>query len=91
MKNQALFFSKDISKKLKCGLLQFFCGTLRVKKDMNLHVIHSLPTYILCRPGWQVPYTFDIGRGFISHLIRIYDVCKFSYFHFWLNVKHVII
>ena len=31
MKNQALFSSKDKSEKLKCGLLQFLCGTLRVK------------------------------------------------------------
>ena len=31
MKNQALFSSKDKSKKLKCGLLQFLFGALRVK------------------------------------------------------------
>ena len=31
MKNQALFFSKDKSKKLKCRLLQFLFGALRVK------------------------------------------------------------
>ena len=31
MKNQALFSSKDISKKLKCRLLQFLFGILRVK------------------------------------------------------------
>ena len=31
MKNQALFSSKDNSKKIKCCLLQFLCGTLRVK------------------------------------------------------------
>ena len=30
MKNQALFVSKDKSKKLKCCLLQFLFGTLRV-------------------------------------------------------------
>ena len=29
MKNQALFSSKDKSKKLKCGLLQFLFGALR--------------------------------------------------------------
>ena len=32
MKNQALFSSKDKSKKLKCRLLQFLSGVLRVKK-----------------------------------------------------------
>ena len=31
MKNQALFSSKDKSKKLKCHLLQFLFGILRVK------------------------------------------------------------
>ena len=31
MNNQALFFSKDKSKKLKCRLLQFLFGALRVK------------------------------------------------------------
>ena len=35
MKNQALFSSKDKSKKLKCCLLQFLFGTLRVKKSLN--------------------------------------------------------
>ena len=31
MKNQALFSSKDKNKKLKCRLLQFVIGALRVK------------------------------------------------------------
>ena len=31
MKNQALFFSKDKSKKKKCCLLQFLYGACRVK------------------------------------------------------------
>ena len=34
MKNQALFSSKDKSKKLKCRLLQFLFGTLRIKFEM---------------------------------------------------------
>ena len=33
MKNQALFSSKDKSKKLKCRLLQFLLGTLRIKNS----------------------------------------------------------
>ena len=37
MKNQVLFSSKDKSKNLKCRLLQFLCGTLRVKL---FHVWH---------------------------------------------------
>ena len=32
MKNQALFSSKDKSKKLKCCLLQFLFGSLRIKQ-----------------------------------------------------------
>ena len=31
MKNQALFSSKDKDKKLKCRLLQFLLGAIRVK------------------------------------------------------------
>ena len=31
MENQALFSSKDKSKKLKCRLLEFFVGALRLK------------------------------------------------------------
>ena len=30
MKNQALFSSKDVSKKIKCGLLQILFSALRV-------------------------------------------------------------
>ena len=36
MKNQALFSSKDKSKNLKCRLLPFLCGTLRVNNVGNL-------------------------------------------------------
>ena len=39
MKNQALFSLKGKSKKLKCRLLQFLFGALRVKgKTLSLHV-----------------------------------------------------
>ena len=36
MKNQALISSKDKSKKLKCHLLQFLFGTLRLKFNLLL-------------------------------------------------------
>ena len=36
MKNQALFSSKDRSKKLKCRLLQFLVGALSTKKAAKL-------------------------------------------------------
>ena len=35
MNNQALFSSKDKIKRLKCSLLQFLFGALRVKKNIN--------------------------------------------------------
>ena len=46
MKNQALFSSKDKSKKLKCRLLQFLFGTLRVKYE-NMRDKLLLETQVL--------------------------------------------
>ena len=43
MKNQALFSSKDKSKKLKCRLLQFLFGAIRVNKHIILKNANSLP------------------------------------------------
>ena len=49
MKNQALFSLKDKNKKLKCRLLQFLFGALRVKVNLysfrgsNAVVSFSLP------------------------------------------------
>ena len=40
MKNQALFSSKDKSKKLKCHLLQFWFGALRVKYSCSIFKWH---------------------------------------------------
>ena len=39
MKDQALFSSKDKSKKIKCRLLQFLFGALRLK-SYNTHKIN---------------------------------------------------
>ena len=36
MKNQALFSSKDNSQKLKCHLLQFLFGALRINKHYSM-------------------------------------------------------
>ena len=41
MKNQALFSSKDKSKKLKCRLLQFLFGALRVNNSVNGLIGHQ--------------------------------------------------
>ena len=38
MKNQALFSSIDINKKLKCRLLQFLFGALMVKFVVQTHI-----------------------------------------------------
>ena len=48
MKNQALFSSKDKSKKLKCCLLQFLFGALRVKSFMwwSRHCQASYPVRV---------------------------------------------
>ena len=40
MKNQALFSSKDKSKKLKCRLLQFLFGALRVKISQHDPILY---------------------------------------------------
>ena len=47
MKNQDLFSSKYKSKKLKCRLLQFLFGTLRVKQQLLLS--HSLTKHCVDR------------------------------------------
>ena len=44
MKNQALFSSKDKSKKLRCRLLQFLFGALRVEVSIVLSEIKRLNT-----------------------------------------------
>ena len=42
MKNQALFSSKDKSKKLKCRLLQLLFSALRVNADIKV-LVQLLP------------------------------------------------
>ena len=44
-KNQALFSSKDKSKKLKCRLLQFLFGALRVKHKSIYLCYHKTLVY----------------------------------------------
>ena len=58
MKNQALFFWKDESKKLKCRLLQFLFGALRVNSSTIQLLIVTVETKRLSRlkmPPWK-PY-----------------------------------
>ena len=42
MKNQALFSSKDKSKELKCRLLQFLFGALRVNDNVAMSVLTNM-------------------------------------------------
>ena len=46
MKNQALFSSKDKSKKLKCRLLQFLFGALRVRLMALLLMVKFLDIFL---------------------------------------------
>ena len=70
MKDQALFSSKHKSKKIKCHLLQFLFGTLRVKmkkKSLTLQFLFtnqhqndfSMFLIIMC---------FNISRVFVGKL-----------------------
>ena len=51
MKHQALFSSKDKSKKLKCRLLQFLFGAFRVKVIYGMEGEKSLqePGFLMCK------------------------------------------
>ena len=60
MKNQALFSSKDKSKKLKCRLLQFLFGALRVK-NMCISILILMT---LCKGRKKQDYT-----GIMSFLL----------------------
>ena len=57
MKNQALFSSKDKSNKLKCCLLQFLFGALRVK----VHCGETLMTKQWIFPLFPTVKTLNIG------------------------------
>ena len=45
MKNQVLFSSNDKSKKLKCHLLQFLFGTLRVNPSLLSSILTKFLLY----------------------------------------------
>ena len=65
MKNQALFSSKDKSKKLKCRLLQYLFGLLRVKHPSNQYFSHvEIPVIAAMHCPHSV---FDIGHCTVIH------------------------
>ena len=59
MKNQALFFSTDKSKKLKCRLLQFLFGALRVISALfaQTYPFNTKDFYGVVKPH---PYPFTL-------------------------------
>ena len=59
MKNQALFSSKHKSKKLKCRLLQFLFGALRVNHTFSLLLLYiksSMLTFLSASNGSVFAY-----------------------------------
>ena len=67
MKNQALFSSKDKSKKLKCCLLQFLFGALRVKTFLE----GSFGEFISAK-------VHQIARGFLTKVNLVISNKAFS-------------
>ena len=57
MKNQALFSSKDKSKKIKC-LLQFLFGALRVK-GKNPLTLNIYQVYLQCKMLHSTEFLYD--------------------------------
>ena len=56
MKNQASFSLKDKSKKLKCHLLQFLFGALRVNKILTFHMFYmQKKKQMFCMPKKKLP------------------------------------
>ena len=81
MKNQALFSSKDKSKKLKCRLLQFLFGALRVKHHFCLLLAKSKCISIFLTSGLVHPYHLD---GSISSFRGFW--WRFSLFVFYKKI-----
>ena len=70
MKHQALFSSKDKSKKLKCRLLQFLFGPLRVKLE-NMFVQHYAPNHMpdIKRNGLKKKIIQNLITEYVQKLI----------------------
>ena len=60
MKNQALFSSKDKSKKLKCRLLQFLFGALRFKGLSFCHFFFQNMLQSIAPPKFAVLKTREV-------------------------------
>ena len=75
MKSQALFSLKDKSKKLKCRLLQFLFGVLRL--DTHLFGVFRLDTHLFLGSMQTVKIQFRCRK--MQHLTRVYTVKVFPY------------
>ena len=56
MKNQALFSSKNKSKKLKCRLLHLLFGALRVEYFQQIYYLQALGI-LISRLEWKCVFT----------------------------------
>ena len=67
MKYQALFSSKDKSKKIKCRLLQFLFGALSVKGRSELIFVSARQHMLISNNSlvWKIYFDSNISRGFI--------------------------
>ena len=61
MKNQALFSLKDKSEKLKCRLLQFLFGALRVNQETAItnRCLGNIPAIEPLQYLIHIPYTYS--------------------------------
>ena len=73
MKNQALFSSKDKSKKLKCCLQQFLFGALRIKKTEH-KVCYIPPPKKLNIALDKVHWNVKLVNYFFSYKIRGFPI-----------------
>ena len=88
MKNQALFSSKDKSKKLKCRLLQFLFGAFRVKQSSSGDFFFILfrRNLLSLRPvTWHIHHlqTHEQTSGYLK---EVNHLCSFTVF---CNIIHV--
>ena len=75
MKNQALLSSKDKSKKLKCRLLQFLFGALRLKSSRhhyNIYLVEwSINSSTICQEYPNLLEHSEEGRNFKTTIISV--------------------
>ena len=68
MKNQALFSSQDKSKKLKCRLLHFLFGNLRLKPLAKNEIISLCNVFTIMDRLWKNSGPADTSTSEIKRL-----------------------